>query len=105
MTTSPSPGPSRPWGTLGAGAAAVAACAVCCAGPVLAVLGSIGAASAIAAVWVPALAVLAVAARLGGFAIRRRRRHTACHSSPALAVDLGVPAPVAAKVPVPGPEQ
>jgi type VI protein secretion system component VasK len=95
MTTSSSPRPSRPWATLGAGAAAVVACAVCCAGPVLAVLGSIGAASTVAAIWVPALAVLAVAAVLGVLFVIRRRR-AACHSGPQV-VDLGMPTAAAAE--------
>lgn len=82
--------PSRPWGTLGAGAAALAACAVCCAGPILAVLGGIGATSAIGAFWVPALALLAVAAGLGFLVIRRRRRTASCRTAPAQA-DLGLP--------------
>ncbi|MGP4087586.1 hypothetical protein [Streptomyces sp. KR55] len=53
--TTPSSRPSRPWGTLGTGAAALAACAVCCAGPLLAVLGGIGITSAIGALWMPVL--------------------------------------------------
>lgn len=89
-TSSPSPGPSRPWGALGAGAAAVAACAVCCAGPLLAVLGGVGFASAVGALWMPVLAVLAVAAGLGVFLVRRRRRNAACRTAPAPA-DLGMP--------------
>jgi len=89
-TSSPSPRPSRPWGTLGAGAAAVAACAVCCAGPLLAVLGGIGVTSAIGSVWIPALAVLAVTAGLGALIVRRRRRTPACRAVPARA-DLGMP--------------
>lgn len=59
----------RPWGTVGAGIAAVAACAVCCAGPLLAVLGALGAASALASFWVPALAVVAVAAAVGAYVL------------------------------------
>ncbi|MFF3617337.1 hypothetical protein [Streptomyces sp. NPDC002580] len=89
--TTPASRPSRAWGTLGAGAAAVAACAVCCAGPILAVLGSIGVTSAIGALWMPALAVLTVAAGLGVFVVRRRRRRVSCHTAPAWA-DLGMPA-------------
>ncbi|MGW4202598.1 hypothetical protein ACWEHL_16625, partial [Streptomyces sp. NPDC004726] len=54
MTTPPPSRSSRPWGAVGAGAAAIAACAVCCAGPLLAILGGIGVTSAIAALWVPA---------------------------------------------------
>ncbi|WP_328688120.1 hypothetical protein OHA74_53140 [Streptomyces phaeochromogenes] len=91
MTTpSSSPSPSRPWGLLGAGAAAVAACAVCCAGPLLAVLGGAGFASALGALWMPVLAVLAVAAGLGMLLIRQRHRNAACTTAPALA-DLGMP--------------
>ncbi|MEU8592046.1 hypothetical protein AB0C59_34520 [Streptomyces sp. NPDC048664] len=90
MTATSSPRRSRPWGTLGAGAAAVAACAVCCAGPVLAVFGSVGVASAIGALWMPALAVLAVAAGLGFLLVRHRRRTTSCPTVPARA-DLGMP--------------
>ncbi|MET8747451.1 hypothetical protein [Streptomyces sp. NPDC004728] len=80
----------RPWGTVVAGVAAVAACAVCCAGPLLAVLGGIGAASALASVWVPALAVVTVAAVVGAFVVHRRRRAAACRST-ADPVDLGLP--------------
>ncbi|MEU0836482.1 hypothetical protein [Streptomyces sp. NPDC005969] len=88
MTTT-SPRPSRPWSTLGAGAA-FAACAVCCAGPILAVLGGIGVTSALGALWMPALAVLAVAAGLGILVVRHRRRTAACRTAPAPA-DLGMP--------------
>ncbi|MFJ9968711.1 hypothetical protein [Streptomyces avermitilis] len=88
--TASSPRPSRPWGTLGAGAAALAACAVCCAGPILAVLGGIGVTSAIGALWMPALAVLAVAAGLGVLVVRRRSRAASCHTAPVPA-DLGMP--------------
>ncbi|MGW2787553.1 hypothetical protein ACWC3X_41215 [Streptomyces populi] len=87
--TTPASRPSRRWGTLGAGAAAAAACAVCCAGPILAVLGSIGVTSAVGALWMPALAVLALAAGLGVLAVRRRT--ASCHTAPARA-DLGMPA-------------
>ncbi|MGW2822743.1 hypothetical protein ACWC24_17355 [Streptomyces sp. NPDC001443] len=90
MTASPSPRPSRPWGTLGAGAAALAACAVCCAGPILAALASVGVTSAIGALWMPALAVLAVTAGLGFLVVRNRRRTTSCHTAPSRA-DLGMP--------------
>ncbi|MEU8840501.1 hypothetical protein AB0D97_15425 [Streptomyces roseus] len=88
-----SPRPSRPWGTLGAGAgaAAVAACAACCAGPLLAVLGSIGITSSLAALWMPASAVLAVAAGLGVLVVLHRRRTSACRTAPA-PTDLGMPA-------------
>ncbi|MET8450972.1 hypothetical protein [Streptomyces sp. NPDC005209] len=88
--TASSPRPSRPWGTLGAGAAALAACAVCCAGPILAVLGGIGVTSAIGALWMPVLAVLSVAAGLGALVVRHRRRTTSCHMAPPPA-DLGMP--------------
>ncbi|MEU8942569.1 hypothetical protein OHU17_05800 [Streptomyces goshikiensis] len=90
----PAPSPSRstgPWGTVGAGLAAVAACAVCCAGPLLALLGSIGAASALASFWIPALAVVAAAATTGAYVLHRRRRATACKTTPG-PVDLGLPA-------------
>ncbi|MEU9376028.1 hypothetical protein AB0D94_19935 [Streptomyces sp. NPDC048255] len=91
MTTpAPTSRPSGPWRMLGVGAAAVAACAVCCAGPILAVLGGIGVTSAIGALWMPTLGVLAVAAGLGVFVVRRRRRATACHTAQAPA-DLGMP--------------
>ncbi|MEU1151932.1 hypothetical protein ABZ369_02725 [Streptomyces sp. NPDC005918] len=90
MSTPSSPRPSRPWGTLGAGAAAVAACAVCCAGPLLALLGGIGVTSAIGSLWMPALAMLAVAAGLGVLLAVRRRRSAACRTVPATA-DLGMP--------------
>ncbi|NED19842.1 hypothetical protein G3I31_17305 [Streptomyces sp. SID9913] len=63
---------------------------MCCAGPLLAILGTIGATSAIAALWIPALAVLAVAAGLGVLMVRRRRT-AACRTAPARA-DLGMPA-------------
>ncbi|GAA3900092.1 hypothetical protein GCM10023084_60730 [Streptomyces lacrimifluminis] len=82
--------PLKPRGALGAGAAVVAACAVCCAGPLLAVLGGIGLTSAIGALWMPAFAVLAVAAAAGIFVMRRRRRAAACRTTPARA-DLGMP--------------
>ncbi|MFE7358053.1 hypothetical protein ACFU8Q_34230 [Streptomyces sp. NPDC057543] len=78
----------RPWGTVGAG---MAACAVCCAGPLLALLGGIGAASALASLWIPALAVVAVAAAVGAYVLRRRRRAAACKTT-AGPVDLGLPA-------------
>ncbi|MFD9575118.1 hypothetical protein ACFWBI_35510 [Streptomyces sp. NPDC059982] len=90
MTTSSAPRPSRPWGMFGAGPAAVAACAVCCAGPVLAVLGGGGVTSVIGALWMPALAVLAVAAGLGVLVVRHRRRTAACRTVPAQE-DLGMP--------------
>lgn len=90
MTTPSSSRPTRPWGPLGAGAAALAGCAVCCAGPLLAVLGGIGVTSAVGALWMPVLAVLAVAAGLGVFMVRRRRRKAACRTAPAL-TDLGMP--------------
>lgn len=89
MTTSSS-GPSRPWGTLAAGAAALTACAVCCAGPLLAVLGAIGVTSAIGALWMPVLAALAVAAIVAFVVVRRRRRAAACRTTPAR-TDLGMP--------------
>ncbi|MFF0795094.1 hypothetical protein [Streptomyces spiralis] len=88
--TASSPRPSRPWNTLGAGAAAVAACAVCCSGPLLAVLSGIGVTSALGALWMPALTVLAVAAGLGVLVVRHRRRRASCRTAPAPA-DLGMP--------------
>ncbi|MFE4959189.1 hypothetical protein ACFRCW_35575 [Streptomyces sp. NPDC056653] len=88
--TTPSFRPSRPWGTLGVGAAVLAACAVCCAGPLLAVLGGIGFASAVGAVWMPVLAVLAVATTVAFLVVRRRRRAAVCRTTPARA-DLGMP--------------
>ncbi|MFJ8978746.1 hypothetical protein [Streptomyces sp. NPDC102282] len=81
----------RPWGTVGAGIAAVAACAVCCAGPLLALLGGLGTASALASFWVPALAVVAVAAAVGAYVLHRRRRAAACARTTG-SVDLGLPA-------------
>ncbi|WP_267241615.1 hypothetical protein [Streptomyces sp. PR69] len=95
MSTS-SPRRSRPWTTIGVGAAAVAVCAVCCAGPLLALLGGIGVAAALAAVWIPALAVLAVAALAGVVWVLRRRRAAACMTGPGVA-DLGMPAPASAE--------
>ncbi|CAI7975079.1 conserved hypothetical protein [Frankia sp. Hr75.2] len=94
----PSASATRPrrWSTIGATAAAFAACAVCCIGPLLAVLGAVGAVGAVAtvaAVWVPALAVVAVAALLGAVVVRRRRR-TACQAVTG-PVDLGLPIPPA----------
>ncbi|MCK9926959.1 hypothetical protein MXD62_07220 [Frankia sp. Mgl5] len=80
---------SRRWSTIGATAAAFAACAVCCIGPLLAVLGAVGAVATVAAVWVPALAVVAVAALLGAVVVRRR---AACQTVTG-PVDLGLPAP------------
>ncbi|WP_329298038.1 hypothetical protein OG410_05235 [Streptomyces sp. NBC_00659] len=91
MTTSPSsPRPSRSWGILGVGAATITACAVCCAGPILVVLGGIGVTSAIGALWMPALAVLTVAAGLGVLVVRRRTTRAACRKGAAVA-DLGMP--------------
>lgn len=81
---------SRPWAAAGTGALAVAACAACCIGPLLAVLGGIGAASAIGAVWMPALAVVTVAALTGLVWMLRRRRATACGTGNTTA-DLGMP--------------
>ncbi|MYS95939.1 hypothetical protein GTY58_01190 [Streptomyces sp. SID5469] len=63
---------------------------MCCAGPILAVLGGIGVTSAIGALWMPALAVLAVAAGLGVLVVRRRSRAASCRTAPAPA-DLGMP--------------
>ncbi|MET7455206.1 hypothetical protein ABZT03_25590 [Streptomyces sp. NPDC005574] len=88
--TASSSRPTRAWGTLGAGAAAVAACAACCAGPLLAVLGGIGVTSALGALWMPALAVLAVAAGLGILVVRHRRRTSFCRTASESA-DLGMP--------------
>ncbi|MFB7116334.1 hypothetical protein [Streptomyces sp. NPDC056190] len=89
MTTSPSR-PSRPWGTLSAGAAALTACAVCCAGPLLGVLAGIGVTSAIGALWMPALAVLTAAATVSFFVVRRRRKAATRSTTPTRA-DLGMP--------------
>ncbi|MET7986631.1 hypothetical protein [Streptomyces sp. NPDC005281] len=86
--TASSPRRFRPWGTLGAGAAA--ACAVCCAGPLLAVLGGMGLTSAVGALWMPALAILTVAAGLGVLVVRHRRRRASCRAEAAPA-DLGMP--------------
>ncbi|OHV65583.1 hypothetical protein BCD48_36630 [Pseudofrankia sp. BMG5.36] len=72
---------------------------MCCVGPLLAVLGAVGALATVAAVWVPALAVVAVAALVGAVAVRRRRR-AACRAVPG-PVDLGVPAPRDHRDPVP----
>ncbi|MBL1082251.1 hypothetical protein JK359_09685 [Streptomyces actinomycinicus] len=63
---------------------------MCCAGPLMAVLGGLGVASAIGALWMPALAVLIVAAGLAALVVRHRRRTTSCHRAPA-PVDLGMP--------------
>ncbi|AWZ10701.1 hypothetical protein DRB96_14160 [Streptomyces sp. ICC1] len=68
----------------------MAACAACCIGPLLALLGGIGAASAIGAVWMPALAVVTVAALAGVVWMLRRRRATACGTGHTTA-DLGMP--------------
>ncbi|MFH9295799.1 hypothetical protein [Streptomyces sp. NPDC017520] len=90
----PAPSPSRsprPWSTVGAGLATVAACAVCCAGPLLALLGGIGAASALASLWIPALALVAVAATVGAYVLHRRRRASACKTTTEGPVDLGLP--------------
>ncbi|WP_326793831.1 hypothetical protein OHA79_51305 (plasmid) [Streptomyces sp. NBC_00841] len=92
MTTKPSSGrPSSDKSVLGAGLLVVAACAVCCAGPLLAVLGGIGAASVIGAIWIPALAVVAVAAVVAALWVHRRRRQaSACRSGPG-PVDVAMP--------------
>lgn len=59
--------------------AAILACAACCAGPLLAVVGGIGAASAFGAYWIPALAIIAVAAGLVVTVLLvRRHRAKAC---------------------------
>jgi len=92
MTSTPPPNrPAHPWGAIGTGAATLGFCAACCAGPVLALLGGIGAGVAVAAVWMPALAVVTVAAGLGVFAVRRRRRRATCRPGQAGVVDLGMP--------------
>ncbi|ONH32666.1 hypothetical protein BL253_04815 [Pseudofrankia asymbiotica] len=65
---------------------------MCCAGPLFAALGAVTAAATLAAVWVPALAVVAVAAFVAVVVVRRRRR-AACRTVPG-PVDLGVPAPL-----------
>ncbi|MBT2390728.1 hypothetical protein J7E87_15155 [Streptomyces sp. ISL-1] len=70
---------------------------MCCIGPLLALLGGIGAASAIGAVWIPALAVVAVAALLGVVWVLRRRRGAACTTEPG-PVDLGMPTQAPADV-------
>ncbi|MGC4940010.1 hypothetical protein [Kribbella sp. DT2] len=80
----------RPWQAAGAAAAVVGACAVCCAGPVLAVLGGLSIASLAGALWMPALAVIAVAALVVMALVLRRRRNTTC-SAPAGPIDLGMP--------------
>ncbi|WP_327370703.1 hypothetical protein [Streptomyces sp. NBC_01217] len=87
MTTPPSSRKSA----LSMGLFAVAACAVCCAGPLLAVLGGIGAASVIGAIWIPALAVVAVAAVVAALWLhRRRQKASACRSGPG-PVDVDMP--------------
>lgn len=80
-----------PKSALGSAAIAVAACAACCIGPVLSVLGGIGAASAIGAVWVPALAVVTLAALIAVVWVRRHRRAANCDTGRRV-VDLGMPA-------------
>lgn len=70
-------------------ALAISACVVCCAGPLLTLIAGIGAISVGAALWMPALALVAVAAALGVVAVRRRRRR-ACRTG-TRRVELGFP--------------
>jgi hypothetical protein len=71
----------RPGRGIGAAVVLVAGCAACCAGPLLAALSAVTAASAVTALFVPAMAVLALAAAVGvAVLIRRRRDRRACAS-------------------------
>jgi mercuric ion transport protein len=72
-------------GLLGAGAVA---CVACCAVPLVAVLGGLGVLSLVGSFWLPALAVLALVALLGAWALHQRRRRGTCESQVA---DLGMP--------------
>jgi hypothetical protein len=95
--TEPSTRP-RPWTTIATGAAAAGACAVCCAGPVLAFVGGLSIVSLAASIWVPALAIVAVAALAGAVWILRRRHNSNCQTGsaePPGPVDLGIPTPTA----------
>lgn len=73
--------------------AVIGACAVCCAGPLLAVLAAVGVTAGIAAVALPALALVAGAAFLGVWWLRRRAR-ARCTAPSRLSgpADLGLPA-------------
>lgn len=95
--TEPSRRP-RPWSAIATGAAAVSACAVCCAGPLLALVGGLSIVSLAGAIWIPALAIVAVAALVGAVWVLRRRKASSCRTSftdTSAPVDLGMPAPAA----------
>lgn len=84
----------RALSTVVAGIAAVGACAVCCAGPLLAFFGGLSLVSLAASIWVPALALVAVAALAGAVWILRRRRTSSCRigdGDAAGPVELGMP--------------
>ena len=87
----------RALSTVAAGIAAVGACAVCCAGPILAFFGGLSLVSLAASIWIPALALVAVAAIAGAVWILRRRRAASCQTGDSEAagpVDLGMPTPM-----------
>ncbi len=87
----------RALSTVAAGIAAVGACAACCAGPILAFFGGLSLVSLAASIWIPALALVAVAAIAGAVWILRRRRATSCRTGDSEAaglVDLGMPTPM-----------
>jgi hypothetical protein len=71
----------------------VAMCAVCCAGPLLAVLTAVGLTAGVAALFIPALAVVAVAAGSAVWWLRRSssRRTALTKQSPGRVV-IAVPA-------------
>lgn len=88
----------KPWTTIATGAAAIGACAVCCAGPILAFFGGLSIVSLAGAIWIPALAIVAVAALAGAVWILRRRKASSCRTAvteTSAPVDLGMPAPAA----------
>jgi hypothetical protein len=90
----PTPRP-RPWPTIAGGAAALGACALCCAGPILAFLGGLSVVSLAGALWIPALAILAVAALAAAVWLLRRRNAGSCRTENAGPIDLGIPTPAA----------
>jgi len=88
----------KPWTTVATGAAAIGACAVCCAGPILTFFGGLSIVSLAGAIWIPAVAIVAVAALAGAVWILRRRKASSCRTAftdNSAPVDVGMPAPAA----------